>query len=149
MNIIRLVPKVDERLLYNYLLKVDKDFGIPLSEKVRLDLYAIRLLANGNVLAVDEDGELVSVIAFYSNDDRYRIAHLPLLSTIEKARGKGYARLLISEMVKVCQQAGMLKICCNSVNPVAISLYKSMGFVVVSKEQDKGFEKYFLEYKII
>lgn len=148
MNIIRLKLDHDKDILFNFLVKIDKDFGIPLSNKIDLEFYAVRLLNKGYVLAIEENGYIVSVLGFYCNNFQQRTAYLPLLGTIKEACGKGYARLLIVEMIKICQQVGMAKICCNSINPIAVHLYKSIGFIEISREKEGEFNKCFLEYKI-
>lgn len=43
----------------------------------------------------------------------------------------------------------MLKICCDSVNHGAVSLYKSVGFKEIKCEKVAGLEKRFLEYNLI
>lgn len=149
MNVLHLKSRIDDAMLYGYLLEVDKDFGIPLSCKVDLASYASRLLSNGCVIAVKENEKLASIIGFYCNDHQQKTAHLPLLSTAKWARGKGYAGLLIREMIITCRNAGMHKICCDSVNPIAIHLYKSIGFKETTRTKEGDFEKIFLEYKII
>ena len=107
---------------------MDKDFGIPLSAKVDLEVYARKLLRYGHVLVVREEERIWGVNGFYSNDTIGKIAHLPLLSVKAEARGKGYAKQLIAKMISVSRSDGMERIQCDSVNPVAVSLYKSFGF---------------------
>lgn len=118
----------DAKQLIQYLEYVDKDFGIPLSAKVDLEVYARKLLQHGHVLVAKEGEEAAGVIGFYSNDTIGRTAHWPLLSVKKETRGKGYAKQLIAKMISVCRSDGMERIQCDSVNPIAVSLYKSFGF---------------------
>lgn len=134
------------RQLVQYLNYVDKDFGIPLSDKVDLDIYAFKLCTNGHVIAiVDEKAEIIGITGFYSNDKVKKIAHLPILSVKKEARGKGFAKQMISSMINICRQEGMEKIQCDSVNPIAIALYKSFGFVEYRKEFRDNMEIVYLE----
>lgn len=149
MEIIRLQNKQKDKCLFvQYLRTVDKDFEIPLSSKVDLEFYADKLLGSGYVLAVMESVQIVSVIGFYCNNQQTKVAHLPLLSSLKNVRGKGYAKLLIKNMIFVCKENGMNKIYCDSVNPVAIGLYKSMGFIEIKEENINSLSKIYLEYKI-
>lgn len=136
---------IDSQTFIKYLYDVDHDFGIPISEKNTIELFACKLLTNGNVYVVEENCEIVSCIGFYCNDVVNNNAYLPILSTKKIARGKGYARLLIHKMIEVCKNNDMKIIYCDSINPRAVALYKSIGFV----EYDKIDNKTFLKYTII
>lgn len=125
--------------LTNYLNEVNLDFGIPLSNKVSITSFAEKLLTYGNVFIVKENNKIASCIGFYSNDTVNYTAHLPILSTREWARGKGFARLLVNKMLEECEERGMKTILCDSINPHAIALYKSFGFIEYKKEGEKSF----------
>ena len=149
MKVVHLLPNRDEQLLNDYLHQVDNDFAIPISHKVDITEYASRLLSAGHVAAVEDAGVCVSVVGFYCNDEQSRTAYLSFLSTLKAVRGRGCAKLLVNEAIKVSRQAGMLKICCDSVNHGAVSLYKSVGFKEIKCEKVAGLEKRFLEYNLI
>lgn len=134
--------------LYQYLLKTDNDFEIPLSKKVDLKEYSNKLLKFGNIIAVIDEGEILSIIGYYTNDNINYIANWPILSTQKKASGKGYAKSLIREMINDCKKKKMRYIRCDSVNKIAISIYESFGFVAYKKEIVNDLEKVFLEYKL-
>ena len=130
--------------LVNYLNDVDTDFGIPLSNKVSIDSFAEKLIKHGIVLVIRNNDEIISCIGFYCNDIIERFAYLPILSTKKSARGKGFARLLILQMLKECKAKKMRAVFCDSINSHAISLYKSIGFIEYKREGEKSF----LEYRI-
>lgn len=130
--------------LYHYLLSVDNDFGVPLSEKANLRLLSEKLLKDGFVLAKLENRRIVSVLCFYANDLINRIAYISIMSSKEIVRGKGYARQLITECIDICRERGMAKIQCDSINPIAIGLYKSVGFIQYKQEKYKSFCKEYL-----
>ena len=119
----------DYQLLLHYFQTVDNDFGISLSRKVDLKEYTSKLLKYGYVYAIMDENrqDILSCIVFYCNDMDTHIAYLPLLSTRADARGKGDGKLLVNEMIQCCKQKGMCRIICDSVNPVAVKLYKSLG----------------------
>ncbi|MBR5281514.1 MAG: GNAT family N-acetyltransferase [Alistipes sp.] len=141
----QIIKLSDSQDLINYLYEVDCDFGIPLSSKVSIASFANKLLAYGNVYVVKYNNEFVSCIGFYCNDTINQIAHLPILSTKTIARGKGFARLLINKMIDECTQRGMKCILCDSINPSAIAIYKSIGFFEYDKDGDKSFLKYIID----
>lgn len=120
---------IDLQTFIKYLYDVDRDFGIPISEKNKIEIFASKLLTNGNVYVVEENCEIVACVGFYCNDVVNNNAYLPILSTKEIARGKGYARLLIHKMIEVCKNSEMKTIYCDSINPHAVALYRSFGFV--------------------
>lgn len=141
----------DYQLLLHYFQTVDNDFGISLSRKVDLKEYTSKLLKYGYVYAIMDENrqDLLSCIVFYCNDMDTHIAYLPLLSTRAHARGKGYAKLLVNEMIQCCKQKGMYRIICDSVNPVAVKLYKSLGFTEYQVQRCEQLTKTFLKLDLI
>lgn len=138
--------KQDFCLLVSYLNLVDKDFGVPLSQKQNLEVYATKLLDKGMVLGVIENDEIVSCIGFYCNDIENGIAYISMMSTFLKARGKGYAKSLLEEIIKICRKKGFKAIISSSINPVAISLYKSVGYEEMNRETTDNNECVVLKY---
>lgn len=135
-------------LLYSYLLLVNHDFRIPLSEKVDLYEYASKLLACGVVIVVIEKGEILSCRGFYCNDNISGTAYGTMMSTLPKAQGKGYARLLVEEMFRICREKGFKYVISSSVNPKAIALYKSVGYQEIAEVWNGGERKVTLKYNL-
>ena len=138
----------DKKLLLSYLIRVNDSFGVPLTQKVQLPDYISKLLRFGCVLVMIEGDEILSCVAFYCNDMENRIAYCVLVSTLPQAQGKGYARLLINEMIKICKSKSFVSIETSSINPIAIALYKSVGYKVVKEEQEGNKTKVTLKYKL-
>lgn len=132
--------------LLEYLKQVDTEFTIQLSQKVKLYDYAIKLLKYGVVFCIEENNIIVAINGFYCNDIINNIAYLQILSTSQKVRGKGYAKLLINRMKEYCGELGIVKIRCDSINPFAIKLYQSLGFKTIKTDHYNGFERHLLEY---
>lgn len=126
----------DLRLLEDYLKQVDTDFLIPISQKAVISVFAKKLLEFGHVVAIMEDNEIVAIVAYYRNDLQNNYAYLPILSTLKKVRGRGYARRMIEYMIDDCKGAGVKVIFCESVNPVAVKLYISCGFGIYETVTD-------------
>ncbi len=123
---------IDSLLIF--LRKIDREFATPLSQKTNLFDYCEKLLTKGIVIAVLEANEIVSCRAFYCNDANNGIAYGSMMGTLPKAQGKGFARFLIKEMMRICKQNGARCIISSSVNPKAISLYKSIGYKVIQED---------------
>lgn len=141
MKTVKIELLTDQNELKSYLNEVDRDFETPLSNKTDIATFSTKIIDNGKVYAVKENNKISAIICFYCNDYIENKAHLPILSTKKEARGKGYARLLINEMTKLCKEKEMKYIYCDSVNPIAISLYKSLGFIEYKKEKNKSYLK--------
>lgn len=135
-------------IVKNYLHEVDEDFEIPISSKTSMSDFCEKLLQSGNVYSVFEDEILVALIGFYCNDNVNRIAYFSFLSTRLGARKKGYARLLVKEMIEVCKESGMKEILCDSVNPNAVALYQSLGFFCYDEIVVHGFQKVLMKLKL-
>lgn len=131
----------DRNILVDYLIETDEDFGIPLSDKVNIPLFAEKILSKGHVYMVFEDNIYCAMICFYCNDIIEKKAFLPILSTKANARGKGYAKQLIMLMINVCSLYKMKYIICDSINPIAVSIYKSLGFKTYKESCDNGTRK--------
>lgn len=136
----------DHQLLLSFLHLVDKDFEVPLSSKTDLSEYASKVLNFGCVLVFIEDNEIISCRIFYCNDLEKKIAYGSMMSTLPQGRGKGYAKLLIKEMIKICRYKGCKSVISSSVNPKAISIYKSIGYNVIEEELEGDKKKVILEY---
>lgn len=124
----------DRERFYQYLLEVNTDFAIPLSDKVNLQDYAVKLLTYGRVLvAIDSSSVILGAIAYYCNNHQTQKASWPFLSVKSQNRGRGYAAKLINRMLLDCKNNGMKYVQCDSVNPIAVNLYKKMGFREIDK----------------
>lgn len=134
--------------LTRYLCDVNKDFEIPLSNKVNLTVYSQKLLTYGIVL-VSINGDIISgLLAGYCNDAENGNAIISLLSVKKEFRGRGISRLLIKKMISECKKAGMNSILVDSVNPIAVTAYASMGFIIDSIESIGITNKTFLHFQL-
>lgn len=138
------------QILVNYLCEVDCDFKTPLSKKINLKDFALKILSNGHVFAIlDSHNSVISVNCFYCNDEINKTAYLILLSVKKEYQGKGYAKQLVLDMINFCRQKGMVKICCETVNPIAASLYESIGFQIYKSEYCNNIIKKYLQLSLI
>lgn len=137
-----------QHLLVEYLKFVDADFGIALSSKTNLDVYAAKLLQNGKVIVAMEDNQIISLIGCYCNDLVNHIAYIPILSTSLYARGRGLAKSMVMFALEECRKGGMYSVRVNSINPIAIRVYQTLGFQIVKEDVIANTRRVFLEYQI-
>ena len=121
--------------LASFLASVDKDFPVPLSSKVDIDEYAIKLLNRGFVVgARDEKGLLRGIAAGYANDSENLIAYLSVIAVAADYRGQGLSSDLLTAFESRSIDEGMASISLqtHSSNVRAIKFYQHMGYRVDS-----------------
>ena len=139
----------NQNALAKYLHEVDNDFEISLSQKTDIEAYSIKLLKNGVVLVSVENGIINGLLAGYCNDTENGNAIISILSVKENCRGRGISRQLVNSMIETCLQKEMNRIYVDSVNPIAVALYKSCDFKVEKIETFNEINKTFLVYNLI
>ena len=128
----QVVQYCDFNVVVDYLNKIEKDFPIPLSERVNIHEYAKKVLNKGVVLGIEYAGCLVSASLFYCNDTKHKIAYLTLLGTLCGYHGLGYAQDLLEATIEFCKKMKMDYLCLDVdiKNTKAISLYSKYGFMI-------------------
>lgn len=141
----------DNNALVNFLRKVDNDFRVPLSSKCSLDLYAHKIIENGHVICYfdEDDKSIISAIGFYCNDVIQGKAYISIMCSLPEARGFGFAKKLLSKTSRICQINNMNEIIAYSVNPIAIHLYKSVGYEEISSSDENSLSTVKLSYKVL
>lgn len=135
-------------LLTQYLCEVDNDFEIPLSSRTELKIFSLKLLLHGHVFFAIEKKQAVGLIAFYCNNYENHQAYIPILSVKQNYRSKGYARQLINIAINVCRLYKMSTVAVDSINPIAITLYKSVGFKTYKTDDITGMTKEYMTLNI-
>lgn len=72
-----------------FLRKVDKMFPKALSEKTDPDEYALKLYKNATLCTVEDDGEIVSMVAGYTENTVGAAAYISMAATLPQYRGEG------------------------------------------------------------
>lgn len=141
----------DYNALVDFLRKVDADFRVPLSSKCSIEQYAHKLIENGHVIAFFDvnNNSILSARGFYCNDLINKTAYGTMMSSLPEARGMGLAKNLILKMFEICEANGMSQVILCSVNPIAIHLYKSLGYEVISSTEENGISTVKLSYKLL
>ena len=129
--------------LYQFLKEIDEDFSPNLSSKVVLSEYAEKI-QNKAKLIIDIDNNIIrGLVVLYCNDLDNKNAYISLVGVKKDYRGRGIARNMMKEAIQVAKEGGMKILGIHSNNPLALNLYKSLGF----ETKDFG-EREFLELKL-
>lgn len=128
-----------------FLREVDSDFPIPLSSKVDLKAWSIKVLSGGLVLAAWQSGRIIGVAAGYANDMNSRRGHLSVLAVKRDARGRGIGRQLVAEFERESIRRGMtcVSIATHSSNTPARKLYSGLHYVTDGELDSIGNLTYF------
>ncbi|MBQ7365822.1 MAG: pyridoxal-phosphate dependent enzyme [Spirochaetaceae bacterium] len=123
--------------LLPFLQLIDKELPVRLSVRVDLERYAKKILDNGIVLGIEEDGKLCAAALFYCNDETTRTAYLSLIGVLPYYCKQGYANQLLDETIAYSRKCGMLNysLDVDVRNTKAISLYSKKGFII---EKNQG-----------
>lgn len=122
--------KPDRNQIERFLQAVDASFPIPLSEKQSLSVYAEKLYELGTVCAEVEDGEIVSMVAGYTDHVEGNRGYISMVATTERARGRGLAKKLVLEFIRIAADKGLEGVHLYAVadNLPAIRMYQGLGF---------------------
>jgi ribosomal protein S18 acetylase RimI-like enzyme len=117
--------------LYALLVKLDESYIPPISSRVNLKEYSVKLLKNGKVFCAktSKDG-YVGVLAIYINDFVDNKAFISSIGVLPEYYGAGVSENLLSKACEVAIEYGMKSISLEvSVeNQRAIVFYTKHGF---------------------
>ena len=116
-----------------HLAACDARFVPPLSSRVRLGEYAVKLALRATRFEAWADDALVGLVALYCNDTDTCVAHVSNVSVASDWHGRGVASNLLARSLRHARDLGMLTIRLEvgDANRVAIGLYEKFGFRVV------------------
>lgn len=135
----RMYYYIDEVIEYLYIH--EKDFPIPLSNKINLEEYIIKIKNKGNsIICLSDSGKIVGLLFYYDNNKTEKKAFVSLVSVDQNFRNKGIASSMLSEMFKNLKKSNV-EICdipTHFTNKQAISLYKKFGFIQTGGQEKNG-----------
>lgn len=82
-----------------FLRKVDRDFPVPLSQRVDLEQYAAKVVSKATLCIQWDGGDIVSMVAGYTDDVIDDMAYITMVATLSDARGKGVASRLLGQFL--------------------------------------------------
>jgi ribosomal protein S18 acetylase RimI-like enzyme len=118
--------------IVEHLSQCDASFMPPLSSRVVINDYAMKIANNAVRFEAWSDDTMVGLVAVYCNDEETGNAYITSVSVLESWTGNGIAACLINQCVKHATSSGMRQISLEvaSDNMPAIRLYEKSGFVV-------------------
>jgi ribosomal protein S18 acetylase RimI-like enzyme len=126
--------------LLDFLVQVDLDFVPPISSKVDLVQYAQKLNSKATHCVAQESGgeKIIGLISFYCNDPQKINAYISVFGVFESARGKGLGSEMFDRVIDYVKGMGFAFMSFQTwESNRALSFYKSRGFTVYEKIQDR------------
>ena len=117
--------------LEKFLYDVDKSFPVPLSEKQNLKDYAKKLFSCATICAEVQNGEILSMVAGYTENLTDNIAYIAVVATIKAAQGRGLASKCVREFIEICKEKSInaVHLYTDTSNKPAKAMYQKIGFV--------------------
>lgn len=117
-------------MIKTFLFDVDMDFPVPLSDKVVLNEYAVKLYEKATLCCEIDDGTIVGMVAGYTENIINDMAYIALVGVKKEYRGNGIASNLIKQFIDISHNKRISKIHvytdCSNIN--AILMYENLGF---------------------
>ena len=129
--------------IISFLQEINNDFNPPLINKVILEDYVKKVREKAILLVDIENNEIAGILVFYCNDQLYQKGFATLCGVRKQYRRCGIARRLFEKAISHAAENGMKVLALYSNNPVAIKLYKDLGFQLL----EDG-ERAYLELKL-
>lgn len=113
-----------------FLHKIDRDFPVPLSEKVNLKQYAKKLIEKGNLKIELVDNNIVGLVAGYIDHSDGIMSYIAVVGVDSEFRGKSIAKKLLNEYIEECREKKIkfIHLYTDKSNLSAIQMYKKLGF---------------------
>ena len=126
--------------LKKYLFDHDKDFPIPLSNKVDLDEYIKKINKLGKSIIWLDEENIVGIVFYYDNNIKENKAFISLVSVDKNYRNQGIARKMLNTVFKQLRKKGiyLCELPTHVLNHKALNLYNSLGFEKQNKVQENG-----------
>jgi ribosomal protein S18 acetylase RimI-like enzyme len=132
------IRQLKETEIYSYLLENDQIFAPPLSTRLELKNYALKLKKFAIHFCAFQNETLVGLLACYFNDPTTKIAFISTVSIIKEFQGKGLANRLLTTIKKYSINNGFnqIRLKVHISNRPAIKVYSANGFLEVSRKMD-------------
>lgn len=113
-----------------HLRACDASFVPPLGERVDLDAYAAKIVAQAERFEAWAGDSLAGLVAAYCNDPTRRIAFVTSVSVLPARQGHGLASRLLQDCIADVRRAGFerVELEVDSHNAPAARLYRKFGF---------------------
>lgn len=121
---------ISEEEIEQFLVRVDKSFPVPISQKQELHLYAKKLHDKATLCVKTQGSRILAMVAGYTEDIVDDRAYIALVATLEETQGKGFASELVKEFIGVCRKKKIaaVHLYASAVNAPAMTMYSRLGF---------------------
>lgn len=122
--------KINKNKIYDFLVQIDQDFPVPLSDKVNLLQYASKLWSKATLCSQVENGRIVGLVAGYTDNLSDDKAYIAIVGVVKEARHKKIAQKLIADFVNICSEKHIsyVHLYTSAENIAAIGIYYNIGF---------------------
>lgn len=130
---------LSKQQIWDFLERVDQEFPVSLSDKTDLSVYAEKLYLNATICFESENGEIVGMLAGYTENTVNNMAYMSMLSVLPEKRGCGIAKKLVCEFLDEAAEKGLRAAHLYAVrdNISAMRLYRGLGFAEWYMESDE------------
>lgn len=130
MSVIFMLNSARMAEILRHLQQNDSSFSPPLSQRVDLQRYAVKLRANAELVESWTEGrELVGLLAYYT-DSVTRSSFISSLSVSSAFRGKGLGRALVMKSFEQMRndRIRIVELEVDAGDPGALAFYRALGF---------------------
>lgn len=124
-----------------FFYRTDNEFDIPLSQKVNVDEYTLKLYTYADFFVCYNDDKIVGMICCYMN--RPPEAYISHVCVESEYQGKGVFKELYTETEKYCLQKDIISITLevSKNNAKAKSVYHKMNFSLFQEKENSSIMK--------
>lgn len=124
-------PQLTGEQLEIFLRITDRTFPIPLSDKIDLSEYALKLEQKATICALrDDNGNILSMCAGYTDHVVKEMGYIALVATLPEYQGKNYGKKLVKEFLDIADKKALCAVHVYAVetNRPAMKMYETLGF---------------------
>ena len=133
---VTIADKSQKEQVYNYIVKIDKEFPVALSEKADLLEYTEKIFELGIVVLAKSQDEIIGILTGYLNDAEKRQGYISVLEVSDECRGAGVAKALLDEFEKSARTAQIrtIKLYTHRDNEGAKRFYLKNGYQIKNEQ---------------
>lgn len=138
----------DKDGLKMFILSVNQDFPIRITDKIDIDDFLEKIKKVGNVYCAYDQDKIIGCAFFYANDERKKNAFLTLFAVKKEYRMCGVGSILFDNMVNYCIQLGFenLQLYTHKTNKIARNFYFKRNFYEIDCDRKNDVK---LELKLV
>jgi ribosomal protein S18 acetylase RimI-like enzyme len=134
------VNRASAAQLAEHLRLCDQFFVPPLSERVALTDYTVKLHEKAERFEAWIDTTLVGLLAGYYDAESSMVAFITSVSVLKEWQGRGVASVLVERSIAHAQHLGfeLIELQVALQNDLAVRLYQKHGFQVISQDDNQA-----------